>query len=229
LRGTLVHQLLERLDFRRPLVPSEEAVAELIESHGSQPGPAEVADLRVMVERFIGSELFKRILRARGVRAELPFAFTLAPPGAGGRSLLINGVVDVYARENSGLLVVDYKSDALEGRDPVELTAGSYATQRLVYALAGLRGGAERVEVVHCYLERPGEPASASFRADDAVRLEAELLELARGVVEGRFVPTAQPHRGLCADCPGRPALCSWTEEHTLAEPPDRHSVRSHT
>jgi ATP-dependent helicase/nuclease subunit A len=188
-----------------------------------------VADLRDMVERFIGSELFERIARARRVRAELPFAFTLTPPGAGGRSLLINGVVDVYAPEDSGLLVVDYKSDALEGRDPVELTAASYTTQRLVYALAGLRGGAERVEVVHCYLERPGEPASASFAAEDAVRLEAELLELARGVVEGRFVPTAQPHRELCADCPGRPALCSWTEEHTLAEPPDRHSVRSHT
>jgi ATP-dependent helicase/nuclease subunit A len=228
-RGTLVHQLLERLDFRRPLVPPEEAVSELIESHGSPAGPAEVADLRDMVERFIGSELFERIARARRVRAELPFAFTLTPPGAGGRSLLINGVVDVYAPEDSGLLVVDYKSDALEGRDPVELTAASYATQRLVYALAGLRGGAERVEVVHCYLERPGEPAGASYRAEDAVQLEAELLELARGVVEGRFVPTAQPHRELCADCPGRPALCSWSEEHTLAEPPDRHSVRSHT
>ena len=111
-----------------------------------------------------GSDLCRRIAGARRVRLELPFAFTLTPPGAGGRSLLLNGVVDVHAAEDSGLLVVDYKSDVLDGRDPVELTAGSYSTQRLVYALAGLRSGAERVEVVHCYLERPGELGRSELR-----------------------------------------------------------------
>jgi ATP-dependent helicase/nuclease subunit A len=192
-------------------------VTELGHSHGIILEHAEVADLQAMVERFVAGGLFDRIARARRVRAELPFAFTLRPPGSGGRSLLLNGVVDVHALEESGLLVVDYKSDALEGRDPVELTAASYATQRLVYALAGLRSGAQRVEVVHCYLERPEELACAQFEEGDLSRLEVELLEMARGVVDGRFVPTAEPHRELCADCPGRPALCSWTEEHTLA------------
>ena len=109
-----------------------------------------------------------------------------------------------------------YKSDALDGRDPAALTAESYSTQRLVYALAGLRGGAERVEVVHCFLERPDQPAVASYAAGEADRLEAELLELAAGVVEGRFVPSASPHLELCGDCPGRSALCSWDEQHTL-------------
>ena len=157
-----------------------------------------------------------RIARAGRVRTELPFAFTLAPPGAGGRSLLVNGVVDVHAVESDRLLVVDYKSDALDGRDPVELTAESYSTQRLVYALAGLRSGAERVEVVHCFLEQPERPAVAVYEAGDADRLEEELLDLAAGVVDGRFEPAAEPHRELCGDCPGRAALCSWDEQHTL-------------
>ena len=218
LRGTLVHELLEGLDFHRPLVPPEGEVAELIESHGAEVRDDEVADLRQMVERFLDSSLFGRIAQARRVRAELPFAFTLTPPGSGGRSLLLNGVVDVHATEDSGLLVVDYKSDVLEGRDPVELTAGSYSTQRLIYALAGLRSGAQRVEVVHCYLERPEELAGAHFEAADLDRLEGDLLALAGGVVDGRFEPTPEPHRELCADCPGRPALCSWSEERTLAE-----------
>ena len=222
LRGTLVHELLERLDFGRPLVPSEGEIGELIESHGAPVRAEEVADLRDMVERFAASELCARVARARRVRAELPFAFTLSPPGAGGRTLLVNGVVDVHAAEDSGLLVVDYKSDALDGRDPAELTAGSYSTQRLVYALAGLRSGAERVEVVHCYLERPDAPAAAAYTQTDAESLEEELLELARGVVDGRFEPAAEPHRELCGDCPGRAALCSWEEQHTL-------SVRSRT
>jgi hypothetical protein len=150
------------------------------------------------------------------VRTELPFAFALAPPGAGGRSLLINGVVDVHAAEADGLLVVDYKSNLLEGREPAELTAELYTTQRLVYALAGLRGGAERVEVAYCFLERPEQLEVATYAAADSDRLETELLGLAAGVVESRFEPAAEPHLELCGDCPGRAALCSWDEQHTL-------------
>ena len=101
LRGTLVHQLLEELDFRRPRVPSEGEVAQLIESHGAVVRADEVEDLRAMVERFVASDLCGRIAGARRVRLELPFAFTLTPPGAGGRSLLLNGVVDVHAAEDS--------------------------------------------------------------------------------------------------------------------------------
>jgi ATP-dependent helicase/nuclease subunit A len=198
-------------------VPPDAEIAALLEAHDAPHGPEQVADLHDMVERFVASPLRERIARAARVRTELPFAFTLTPPGAGGRSLLINGVVDVHAAEEQGLLVVDYKSDALQGRDPAELTAEAYSTQRLVYALAALRAGAERVEVVHCFLERPEAAASAVFEAADAARLEAELLELARGVVEGRFEPAAEPHFELCADCPGRAALCSWEEERTLS------------
>jgi ATP-dependent helicase/nuclease subunit A len=218
LRGSLVHQLLERLDFRRPVAPSEADVTSLGQSHGVDLGPEEIADLREMVERFAGSELRDRIARARRVRSELPFAYTLEPPGAGGRSVLVNGVVDVHAVEDGGgLLVVDYKSNPLEGREPEELTVDHYSTQRIVYALAALRGGAPKVEVVHCYLEQPEHPTSVAYEAADAARLEAELLELARGVVEGRFEPTPEPHAELCATCPGRAALCSWPEERTLA------------
>jgi ATP-dependent exoDNAse (exonuclease V) beta subunit len=216
LRGTLVHQLLEQLDFARPLVPPADDIAALIESHRAAVVDDDVADLRDMVERFAASELFGRIARAARVRTELPFAFTLAPPGAGGRSLLVNGVVDVHAAEPGQLLVVDYKSDALEGRDPSELTAEAYSTQRLVYALAGLRSGAERVEVLHCFLERPDAPATAVYEGADIDSLQSELLALASGVVDGRFEPSTEPNLGLCGDCPGRTALCSWDEQHTL-------------
>ncbi len=170
-----------------------------------------------MVERFAGSDLFARIARAERVRTELPFAFTLSPPGAGGRSLLVNGVVDVHAVESDRLLVVDYKSDALEGRDPVELTAESYSTQRLVYALAGLRSGAERVEVAHCFLEQPERLAVAVYEAAEADRLEDGAAR-PRGRGRGRAASSRPPSRtGSCAGtAPGRAALCSWDEQHTL-------------
>ncbi|MBN1528499.1 MAG: UvrD-helicase domain-containing protein [Thermoleophilaceae bacterium] len=219
LRGSLVHLMLEELDFERPRAPEAEAVAALIEQHGVAARERDVEDLVAMVERFAGSGLRARIAAARRVRTELPFAFTLEPPGAGGRTLVVNGVVDVHATEPDGVLVVDYKSDPLDGRDPEELCAGAYATQRLVYGLAALRSGAARVVVAHCFLERPGDPAVVEYEAARAHELERELLEVARGVVEARFEPTADPHRELCADCPGRAALCSWGPEKTLAEP----------
>ena len=174
LRGTVVHGLLERLDFARPAVPSEEDVAAAIEQHGIESLPSDVADVRDMVERLAGAELTSRIAAAGRVRTELPFAFTL---DVGNRSLLINGVVDVLADEGARTLVVDWKSDALGELGPEELTRDHYATQRIIYALAALRAGAERVEVVHCYLERPDEPAVANYEAADREALERELLK----------------------------------------------------
>ena len=216
LRGTVVHGLLERLDFGRPVVPAEADVAAAIEMHGVEALPADVADIRAMLERVAGSELRARVAAAGRVRTELPFAFTLEPPGAGGRSLLINGVVDVLADEGARTLVVDWKSDPLAEREPEDVVAETYSTQRVIYALAALRAGAEVVEVAHCFLERPDEPAVALYEAADEERLERELLGLARGVVEGRFEPSAEPKFSLCADCPGRAALCVHEPELTL-------------
>jgi ATP-dependent helicase/nuclease subunit A len=216
LRGTVVHGLLERLDFERPVVPADEEVAAAVAAHGVEAAPDDISDLRGMVERVAGSELRERIAAAARMRTELPFAFTITPHGSGGRGLLIDGVVDVLAEEGARTLVVDWKSDALDDADPERLVSESYSTQRLIYALAALKAGAEVVEVVHCFLERPGEPAIALYESADAERLERELLRLAQGVVEGRFEPSAEPHFTLCADCPGRTALCIHDEELTL-------------
>jgi ATP-dependent helicase/nuclease subunit A len=216
LRGTVVHGLLERMDFANPIVPTDEDVAAAISLHGVEAIAADVLDVREMLERVAGSELRERIAAAARVRTELPFAFTLTPPGSGGRSLLINGVVDVLADEGARTLVVDWKSDALGELDPEELTGTSYVTQRIIYALAALRAGAEQVEVAHCYLERPDEPAVAVHDASQAEALERKLVDLAGGVVEGRFEPSAEPHFSLCADCPGRAALCVHEPELTL-------------
>ena len=79
-----MHLLLEELDFQRPQMPSAADVAALIERHGvPASGPRTWRTSRAMVERFTGSELRARVAAARRVRTELPFAFTLEPPGGG--------------------------------------------------------------------------------------------------------------------------------------------------
>jgi ATP-dependent exoDNAse (exonuclease V) beta subunit len=215
-RGTIVHELLERIDFRRaPRPPSRaeierQAQANQVENLTTN----DVDDIAALLDKFLDSDLCARIRQARRVRRELPFAYELA-------GVLINGVVDVHASEDDRLLVVDYKTDALAGRDPATVCDEKYAGQRLVYALAGLRANVPEVEVAYCFLERPDLTVSRSFGQEDRPTLEAELLDLARGVVEGRFEPTDRPHRELCQFCPGRPALCSWPSERTLAERPE--------
>jgi ATP-dependent helicase/nuclease subunit A len=224
LRGTVVHELMEKFDFSRPRPPAPDEVEELLEMHGTPFEAADVDGIRVLIDNFARSALCARLAAAPRVRRELSFAFTLRPHGASGASLLVNGVVDAYAVERGAesALVVDYKSDPAQGVDLEAACDEKYGTQRLIYALAALRSGAPAVEVVHCFLERAEEPVSVSFEALDLPRLEGELLGLGEGVIEGRFEPTDRPHRGLCATCPGVEGLCSWPKERTLAaqDPP---------
>ncbi|HEX4760564.1 MAG TPA: 3'-5' exonuclease, partial [Thermoleophilaceae bacterium] len=220
LRGTVVHELMERFDFARPRPPEPQDVRELLEMHAAQFGDTDVEDIRGLIDNFARSSLCARLAAAPRVRRELAFAFTLRPHGASGASLLVNGVVDAFAieRGSESALIVDYKSDPVGGVDLEAACNEKYGTQRLIYALAALRAGSPSVKVIHSFLERVEEPVSVTFEAGDLPRLEADLLALAEGVIDGRFEPTDRPHRELCATCPGREALCSWPDERTLAE-----------
>jgi hypothetical protein len=135
---------------------------------------------------------------------------------------MITGVLDVIGREGPGqAVVVDYKTDRLDGGDPAALVAERYPAQRLIYALAALRDGARRVEVVHVFLERPDEPVAAAFTGDDLPELERQLAGLVGGLVKGAYPVTDTPHRGLCHGCPAEGGLCSWPLEMTRREAPD--------
>jgi ATP-dependent helicase/nuclease subunit A len=213
-RGILVHTLLEKLDFRRPVAPT---AAEVTRAAERPPGGGEADQIAALIRLFIDSEMRARLGAATDVRREVRFAFQLWG------DVLINGAIDVLAREPAGrMLVVDYKSDRLEGADPGELVLSHYATQRLVYALAALRAGARQVEVAHLFLEAPREPVVAAFTESDVPRLERELSDLAAGVLRRHFVVAEQPHRGICDGCPAEGGLCSWPLAMTRREAPDR-------
>ncbi len=204
-RGILLHAILEKLDFRRPEIPSPDEV--------QAEGAAELVEL---IATFARSETCARLARASDVRREERFAFPLG-------HVLVTGALDVLATEGPGrLLVVDYKSDRLEGADPAELVERAYGTQRLVYALAGLRAGSREVEVAHVFLEAPERPVAASYSSGDLELLEAELGELAGGLLARRFPVAEVPHRGLCSGCPAEGGLCSWPVEMTRRERPDQ-------
>ncbi|MDQ4071842.1 MAG: PD-(D/E)XK nuclease family protein, partial [Actinomycetota bacterium] len=219
-RGTIVHELLEGADLRRATPPTQGQISARLAAHGAPATDENLDDLHRLVTGFLGSSLRARMADARRVRREVPFAFPLpADHGDGGaRPLLVEGVIDAYCLEVGGALVVDYKSDRLgAGQDLEALCEGAYATQRTVYALAGLRAGADRVEVAHVFLERPHEPVLARYLAADRGDLEGRLATVAADLAAGRFLPSPNPHAGLCTGCPGRAALCSWPLDRTGA------------
>jgi ATP-dependent helicase/nuclease subunit A len=214
-RGTIAHRLLEELDFARPEAPATDAVHAIAAESGAELDEAQVEDIRAIVAAFGASPLCARIAAAGAPKREAQFSFPLDPAGGA----LVTGVVDVLARHPDGCaLVVDYKSDRLDGAEPADVVERDYATQRMVYALAVLREGAPSVEVAYAFLERPDAPVSATFTTRDIPALAERITRLAEGVLEARYPVAAEPHRALCGDCPGRETLCSWPETMTLRE-----------
>ena len=133
----------------------------------------------------------------------------------------MTGFLDAVAVEPDGtVLIVDYKSDRLEGAEPADVVERQYATQRLVYALAALRDGAPRAEVAYCFLERPASRSRARSSPPRSRRSRSASPASPAACSRAATRSTETPHRELCGDCPGRAALCSWGEDMTLREAP---------
>jgi ATP-dependent helicase/nuclease subunit A len=217
-RGTLVHRLMELLDFSAPRAPAARDVEDAARELGLRVGAQERDELVALISAACRAAPAARVVGALGVRREHPFAFSL-----GEHEPLITGVVDLVATEADGTrLVLDYKSDRVGPDADLEaLVEREYAIQRLLYALAVLREGATAVEIVHWFLERE-EWVTARYAAAERLTLEARLAERVARARELRFAVSEQPHRGLCLTCPGRTGLCSWGESETLRELPAR-------
>ncbi|MGH2834475.1 MAG: UvrD-helicase domain-containing protein [Solirubrobacteraceae bacterium] len=212
-RGRIVHRLLEGVDFTRPYTPPPQAVMSAGRELGVNVTDEEAQRLTAAIGRLGDSALAKRLAGAREISREQPFAFALPP-----LTELARGVFDIRAREDDGgWLIVDYKSELVAPQQDLEaLVRSRYGTQRLLYALAALNGGAPVVQVIHWFLERPGDPVTATYRAPESARLERELTDRAEELQGKGFTVSDNPHRELCLTCPGRRGLCSWDEHQTL-------------
>src|SRR5262249_23028848 len=143
--------------------------------------------------------------------AEVPFVLSL-------KGTLIRGSIDLLiGREDGSALVVDYKTDRLDGRDPVEL-ADRYEVQRDLYAMAA-GGRGEPVETAYVFLEQPETPVQQEFGPAELEHAQERIEGLLGRLAESDFAVTDNPHAGLCHDCPARERLCSYGPEMTLAGP----------
>ena len=149
---------------------------------------------------YCESELARRIAALGGARPERPFAFEHD-------GVLLHGRLDVLRREGSEALVVDYKTNVLGERTPEEIVEAEYRLQRLVYALACFRAGADEVEVAYAFLERADAVVSTTFSRPELEGLEAELSAAIRRIDAGEFVPS--PGEFTCLGCPALDVVCA--------------------
>jgi ATP-dependent helicase/nuclease subunit A len=181
--GSLVHALLEELDLATPAVPE-----------------LEDEQVRGFVSAYCESDFAQRVAALEGVEKERHFTFEHD-------GVLVHGFLDAFHLRDGRALVVDYKTNALGEASPEEILDADYRLQRLVYALACFRAGAEEVEVVYHFLERPDSPVEALFTRSDVPELEEELSAAIARIQAGEFPPT--PSDFACAGCPALDLVCA--------------------
>ncbi len=194
--GDAVHRLLEVVDLRAPQVPDVEVVRSWYPAVTDE----ELERVEAFVQSYCSSELAGRVASLDGVRPERPFAFEHD-------GVLLHGRLDVLWREAGRALVLDYKTNTLAEGTPEEIVEADYRLQRLVYALACFRAGAEVVEVVYHFLERPDAVVATTFDRSELSGLEQELSDAIRRIDEGAFVPN--PGEFTCAGCPALDLVCA--------------------
>src|SRR5581483_598870 len=194
--GDAVHRVLELVDLQAPATPALDAVRAWYSGVTNE----ELERIEGFVDAYCGSVLAARIAALEGVRPERPFAFEHD-------GVLLHGRLDVLWLSEGRGLVVDYKTNALGEGSPEEIVEADYRIQRLVYALACFRAGADEVEVVYAFLERPDAVVSTTFRRDELPQLEAELSAAIARIDAGEFVP--RPSEFTCMGCPALDVVCA--------------------
>jgi len=196
--GDAVHVLLEQVDLAAPRPP--EKLGDSVRALYPGATDEEVDRVGRSVAAYCESSLAQRIAGLEGATVERPFAFEHD-------GVLLRGRIDVFHLQDGRALIVDYKTNVLEGASPAEVVEREYTLQRLVYALACLRGGAEEVEVVYQFLERPEDLVTLGYTAENLPALEAELSTAIAAIQAGEFRPT--PSDYACPTCPALDLVCA--------------------
>jgi hypothetical protein len=207
-RGAVVHALLEWSQANRWQKPPEELARRHALAEGLDPGAnGLLGELLAPIHGWLASPLFgERVAPGQAaVRAEVPLLLGVA-------GTVLRGSIDLLVeREGAAPLVVDYKTDRLEGAEPAG-HAARYETQRAIYALAVAESrGAEEVEVAYVFLERPDEPQTSVFGPGEMDVARERLATAIARIGAGEF-PVAPPEErswALCDGCPALKRLCS--------------------
>lgn len=148
-RGTAMHMVMQHVDLTRQV--TAETIAEqvnwMVAKELLTAEQAEVIDSE-LIAQFFKTELGDRYFTARAVHREIPF--TLALPASEvypdwcnpDESVFVQGIIDCILEDESGLTLIDYKSDGITARykggfsQAKPILEGRYSLQLNLYAKA---------------------------------------------------------------------------------------------
>ena len=139
-RGTAMHGAMQYLDYSRCLTRDglEEEIQRLVTARFLSQEQADLLDQTAILKLFSGS-LGKRLLEAPQINREFKFSL-LAPAhvllgGDSQEQVLFQGAVDCWWEDESGITVIDFKTDRITDANRSQVIAG-YRRQVELYAYA---------------------------------------------------------------------------------------------
>ncbi|OCT17164.1 helicase-exonuclease AddAB subunit AddA [Paenibacillus pectinilyticus] len=143
-KGTVVHAVMQNLSLLElPTEASIQATLEdMLNKQTMTQEQRDVVDIPVIL-KFFETSVGKRMIQAHTVQREVPFSYGLAADEvymeadstAAGETVLIQGVIDCLFEDELGLVLVDYKTDAVKGNSDADLQL-RYEKQINLYARA---------------------------------------------------------------------------------------------
>jgi ATP-dependent exoDNAse (exonuclease V) beta subunit len=193
--GLAVHEVLEAAARRRWIRPTEGEIASRLTARGlDATDEAVLGRATGMVFGFLDSALGMRVA-AEHCDVELPLLFD-----AGG--ITIRGFADLLVPSSEPPLILDYKSNRLEGTTAEAKMEEQYTLQRDLYGLAVARGlGADTVDTAFVFLEAVSEPVEMRLGPAELGQAEARLDGLTAMLRNGAFLGEEGAAHRPCRSC----------------------------
>ncbi|WP_175428371.1 3'-5' exonuclease, partial [Bacillus solimangrovi] len=122
-RGTAMHMVMQHVELREKIDIDTIAtkVDEMVAKELLTAEQANAIDVKQIVA-FYETDLGQRVIESESVKREVPFTMTLRsneayPNWLGeGESVLVQGVIDCVIKDSESLVLIDYKTDAIQER-----------------------------------------------------------------------------------------------------------------
>jgi ATP-dependent helicase/nuclease subunit A len=150
-------------------------------------------------EAFARSDLARRAYGAKVVLHEVPFGVVIG-------ETILDGSIDLLAKQDEDALIVDYKTGF---REPDASTIENWRLQSACYALAVLRSGSESVEVVFVQPEAEGVTVTFEYSSGDLETIESEIGGIIEAIGSGTFEALEEYDHDACAECAALGLLCA--------------------
>lgn len=164
-KGTAMHVVMQHIDVTAPITEASvrEQIAKLVWMELLTHEQAEAIDVSSVVA-FFATEIGRRLCAADEVYREVPFSFALPAKEIYGdgigeeRQVLVQGVIDCLFADKKGLVLIDFKTDAITNRfaggwsEAKQVILSRYETQMKVYRRAVEQIWRTRVDECYLYL-----------------------------------------------------------------------------